>query len=70
MWDCREGVIQSLLPTLNLHRYLPRQIVFISGISVSPSETAPELLYNIHVSGYILLREEEKHPSNRWCWVL
>lgn len=29
------------------------------------SETAPELLCDVHISVYIQLPEEEKHPSNK-----
>lgn len=34
------------------------------------SETAPELLCDVHSSVYIQLPEEKMHPSSRWCHVL
>lgn len=35
-----------------------------------PSETAPELLCDVYISVHIQFPKEEKHPSNKQCWVL
>lgn len=35
-----------------------------------PSEAAPELLCDVCISVHIQFPKEEKHPSNKRCWVL